>query len=57
MSIYAITRPFANIDSQILSFIKEEGIWYADLPEFLNAGLGTRANLMMVEGPTLFWIY
>lgn len=31
-------------------FYKEDGIWYIDLPEFLNAGLGTKANLMMVAG-------
>jgi hypothetical protein len=34
-------------------FYKEEGIWYIDLPEFLNAGLGTKANLMMVAGADL----
>tara|TARA_R110000868_G_scaffold222740_3_gene474594 strand:- start:186 stop:572 length:387 start_codon:yes stop_codon:yes gene_type:complete len=31
-------------------FYKEKGIWYIDLPEFLEAGLGTKANLMMVAG-------
>ena len=31
-------------------FYKENGIWYIDLPEFLEAGLGTKANLMMVSG-------
>ena len=31
-------------------FYKEHGIWYIDLPEFLEKGLGTRANLMMVGG-------
>jgi hypothetical protein len=31
-------------------FYKEGGLWYIDLPEFLNAGLGTKANLLMVEG-------
>jgi hypothetical protein len=31
-------------------FYKEDGIWYIDLPEFLEQGLGTRANLMMVGG-------
>jgi len=34
----------------IHTFYKEEGIWYIDLPEFLEAGLGTKANLMMVAG-------
>ena len=35
---------------KVLSFYKEEALWYIDLPEFLDAGLGTKANLMMVAG-------
>lgn len=36
-------------------FYKEaNGVWYIDLPEFLNAGLGTKANLMMVAGADTF---
>ena len=31
-------------------FYKENEIWYIDLPEFLELGLGTKANLMMVDG-------
>lgn len=31
-------------------FYKENGMWYIDLPEFLELGLGTKANLMMVGG-------
>ena len=31
-------------------FYKEDGIWYIDLPEFLEAKLGTKSNLMMVAG-------
>ena len=31
-------------------FYKENKIWYIDLPEFIEAGLGTKANLMMVLG-------
>ena len=31
-------------------FYKEQGIWYIDLPEFLEAGLGTKGNLMLVSG-------
>ena len=31
-------------------FYKENNLWYIDLPEFLNAGLGTKANLLMVDG-------
>jgi hypothetical protein len=34
-------------------FYKENEIWYIDLPEFLEAGLGTKANLMMVAGADL----
>lgn len=36
--------------TKTLSFYKEKGIWFADLPAFLEAGLGTKANLMMVDG-------
>jgi hypothetical protein len=32
------------------TFYKENNVWYIDLPEFLNAGLGDRSNLMMVAG-------
>ena len=35
-------------------FYKENGIWYIDLPEFLEQGLGTKANLMMVDGADTF---
>lgn len=35
-------------------FYKEDGIWYIDLPEFLEANLGTKANLMMVAGADTF---
>ena len=35
-------------------FYKEEGMWYIDLPEFLQAGLGTKANLLMVAGADTF---
>ena len=40
--------------TRTLNFVKENGIWYADLPEFLEAGLGTKANLMMVDGADTF---
>lgn len=36
--------------TQTKEFYKENGIWYIDLPEFLESGLGTKANLMMVNG-------
>ena len=35
-------------------FYKEEGMWYIDLPEFLQAGLGTKANLLIVAGADTF---
>lgn len=31
-------------------FYKDEEGWFIDLPEFINAGLGTKANLAMVCG-------
>ena len=37
-----------------MPFYKENNIWYADLPEFLERGLGTKANLMMVDGADTF---
>jgi hypothetical protein len=54
MQTYTKTRPVADISSQTLSFVKENGIWYADLPEFLDQGLGTKSNLMMVDGADTF---
>jgi len=54
MPTYTTKRPVANTDTQILSFVKDAGIWYANLPEFLDAGLGTQANLMMVDGADTF---
>jgi hypothetical protein len=54
MKVYNILRPTASATKQNLSFIKEDGIWYADLPEFLEMGLGFKANLMMVDGADTF---
>jgi hypothetical protein len=34
----------------IHKFYKENGMWYIDLPQFLEAGLGTKNNLLMVAG-------
>ena len=53
MHTYNTTCPVSNINTQVLSFIKDNGIWYADLPEFLVQGLGIRANLIMVDGAGL----
>jgi hypothetical protein len=54
MQTYTTTRRVPNTQTQVLSFVKENGIWYADLPEFLEAGLGTKTNLMMVDGADTF---
>ena len=37
-----------------IRFIKEVGLWYADLPEFLEQGLGSKNNLLMVDGADSF---
>lgn len=37
-----------------IRFVKEIGLWYADLPEFLEQGLGTKNNLLMVDGADTF---
>ena len=46
-----------NTVTKTLSFNKENGIWFADLPAFLDAGLGAKANLMMVDGSDTFLDY
>lgn len=40
--------------TKTLGFYKENGLWYADLPEFLELGLGTKSNLLMVDGSDTF---
>ena len=37
-----------------ITFIKEIGLWYAYLPEFLEQGFGTKNNLLMVDGADSF---
>jgi hypothetical protein len=54
MLSYNIKTPVENTDTQILFFVKEAETWFLDFPEFLNAGLGTRSNLMMVDGADTF---
>ena len=34
-------------------FYKENGLWYIDLPEFIEGGFGTKSNLLMVDGSDL----
>jgi hypothetical protein len=41
-------------DIKVLGFNKEDGIWYVDIPEFLEQGLGSKNNLMMVDGADTF---
>lgn len=36
------------------TFNKEQGTWYIHLPAFLEKGLGTKQNLMMVAGADTF---
>ncbi len=40
--------------TKMLSFYKENGLWFADLPVFLELGLGTKSNLLMVDGSDVF---
>lgn len=47
-----IIRKF-NRDMKKLRFYKEDTLWYIDLPEFLEEGLGTKNNLLMVDGADL----
>ncbi len=54
MNAYNILRLGASAKMQTLSFIKEDGIWYADLPEFLDLELDVKANLMIVDGADTF---
>ncbi len=37
-----------------LTFVKEQGRWYVDLPQFLESGAGTKADLEMVAGADTF---
>lgn len=40
--------------TKVLGFYKENGLWYADLPDFLALGLGSKLNLLMVDGADTF---
>jgi hypothetical protein len=37
-----------------IRFVKEENLWYVDLPEFIEQGYGLKANLLMVAGADEF---
>ncbi len=43
-----------QVINKTMSFYKENSLWYADLPQFLEAGLGVKANLLMVDGADRF---
>ena len=40
--------------TKTIGFYKENNLWYAALPEFLENGLGTKADLLMVDGADTF---
>ncbi len=48
------TNPIAI---KIISFYKEGAMWFADIPSYLEKGLGTKANLLMVDGADTFLDY
>ena len=48
------TERFKREGTKTLLFNKESGIWYIDLPDFLEMGLGTKSDLMMVDGADTF---
>jgi hypothetical protein len=51
MTLITLEEKLANEEwPKTFRFYKEINIWYIDLPQFLEAGLGTKANLMMVAG-------
>ncbi len=41
--------------TKVIGFVKEEnGSWYADLPEYLEKGIGNKNDLLMVDGADTF---
>jgi hypothetical protein len=51
MTLITLEEKLANeVWPKTFHFYKEINIWYIDLPQFVEAGLGTKANLMMVAG-------
>ena len=40
--------------TKVVDFVKREGHWYINLPEFLEKGLGERDSLKMVDGADTF---
>jgi hypothetical protein len=37
-----------------IDFVKENDLWYVDLPEFIESNLGVKGNLLMVAGADKF---
>lgn len=37
-----------------IDFVKENSLWYVDLPEFIELGFGEKGNLLMVAGADTF---
>ncbi|MEY4216079.1 MAG: hypothetical protein RLZZ68_535 [Bacteroidota bacterium] len=48
------TLPLSQNFTMTKRFYKENQLWYIDLPEFLEAGLGNKNNLLMVDGADEF---
>ena len=41
--------------TRVIGFVKEEdGNWYADLPEYLEKGIGNKNDLLMIDGADTF---
>lgn len=53
--LYIYKRESEKSKGMTHKFYKDSiGTWYIDLPEYLELGLGTKANLMMVDGADTF---
>jgi hypothetical protein len=55
MFLYIYMHELSKSKGMVHTFYKDSvGVWYIHLPEFLEAGLGTKMNLMMVDGADTF---
>jgi hypothetical protein len=58
--ILTLNRAGQNVNKMItevkktIDFVKEDKLWYVDLPEFIEKGLGEKGNLLMVAGADKF---
>ena len=48
------TTTMQPVINKTMGFYKENNLWFADIPEFLEQGLGMKANLLMVDGSDRF---